>query len=38
MKRHAWANLNNPIMGDINGRLVVLRDSNGFTANVGGGR
>ena len=32
---YAWAHLDNPITGDINGRPVVLRDSNGFTANVG---
>jgi len=32
---YAWANLDSPITGDINGRPVVLRDSNGFTANVG---
>jgi outer membrane beta-barrel protein len=32
---YAWANLDAPIAGEINGRPVVLRDSNGFTANVG---
>ena len=32
---YAWANLDSPITGDINGRPVVLRDSNGFTANIG---
>jgi outer membrane beta-barrel protein len=34
---YAWANLDSPIEGSINGRRVVLRDSNGFTANVGVG-
>ena len=29
------AHLDTPITGDINGQPVVLRDSNGFTANVG---
>jgi outer membrane beta-barrel protein len=32
---YAWANLDTPISGYINARPVVLRDSNGFTANVG---
>jgi outer membrane beta-barrel protein len=32
---YAWANLDGPIEGVINGRSVVLTDSNGFTANVG---
>jgi len=32
---YAWAHLDTPITGDINGQPVVLRDSNGFTANVG---
>jgi opacity protein-like surface antigen len=32
---YAWANLDRPIEGVINGRSVVLTDSNGFTANVG---
>ena len=32
---YAWANLDTPIAGYLNGRPVVLRDSNGFTANVG---
>ncbi len=32
---YAWANLDIPIAGEINGRPVILRDSNGFTANVG---
>jgi len=32
---YAWAHLDTPITGDINGRPVVLGDSNGFTANVG---
>jgi outer membrane beta-barrel protein len=32
---YAWANLDRPIAGEINGTPVVLRDSNGFTANVG---
>jgi outer membrane beta-barrel protein len=34
---YAWANLDTPIRGEINGRPVVLTDSNGFTANVGVG-
>jgi outer membrane beta-barrel protein len=34
---YAWAHLDTPITGDINGQPVVLRDSNGFTANVGVG-
>ena len=32
---YAWANLDTPITGEINGRSVVLTDSNGFTANAG---
>jgi len=32
---YAWANLDRAITGDINGTPVALRDSNGFTANVG---
>ena len=32
---YAWAHLDTPITGDINGQPVALRDSNGFTANVG---
>ena len=32
---YAWAQLDRPITGQINGTPVVLRDSNGFTANVG---
>ena len=32
---YAWANLDRPIEGVINGRPVVLTDSSGFTANVG---
>jgi outer membrane beta-barrel protein len=32
---YAWAHLDTPITGDINGQPVFLRDSNGFTANVG---
>jgi opacity protein-like surface antigen len=32
---YAWANLNRPIEGVINGRSVVITDCNGFTANVG---
>jgi outer membrane beta-barrel protein len=32
---YAWAHLDTPITGDINGQPVILRDSNGFTANVG---
>jgi outer membrane beta-barrel protein len=32
---YAWANLDRPIEGLINGRSVVLTGSNGFTANVG---
>jgi opacity protein-like surface antigen len=32
---YAWANLDTPIVGEINGRPLVLRESNGFTANVG---
>jgi opacity protein-like surface antigen len=32
---YAWSHLDTPIRGDINGRPVVLTDSNGFTANVG---
>jgi outer membrane beta-barrel protein len=34
---YAWANLDSPIEGSINGRRVLLRDSNGFTINVGVG-
>jgi outer membrane beta-barrel protein len=32
---YAWANLDSTITGQINGTPVVLKDSNGFTANVG---
>ena len=32
---YAWANLDAPIMGEVNGRSVALTDSNGFTANAG---
>ena len=32
---YAWANLDRPISGVIDGQPVTLRDSNGFTANVG---
>jgi opacity protein-like surface antigen len=32
---YAWANLDNPVGGEINGRSVVLTGSNGFTANAG---
>jgi opacity protein-like surface antigen len=32
---YAWANLDTPITGVINGRPVALTDSNGFTANAG---
>ncbi len=32
---YAWANLDAPITGEINGRSVALNDSNGFTANAG---
>jgi outer membrane protein len=32
---YAWANLDRPITGVIDGQPVTLRDSNGFTANVG---
>jgi opacity protein-like surface antigen len=32
---YAWANLDAPITGKINGRTVALTDSNGFTANAG---
>jgi opacity protein-like surface antigen len=32
---YAWANLDRPIVGEINGRTVALTDSNGFTANAG---
>ncbi len=32
---YAWAHLDTPITGDINGQPVALRDSNSFTANVG---
>jgi opacity protein-like surface antigen len=32
---YAWANLDAPIMEEINGRSVALTDSNGFTANAG---
>ena len=32
---YAWANLDAPIAGEINGRAVTLTDSNGFTANAG---
>jgi outer membrane beta-barrel protein len=34
---YAWANLDSPIEGAINGGSIVLTDSNGFTANVGAG-
>jgi outer membrane beta-barrel protein len=34
---YAWANFDRTITGDINGTPVALRDSNGFTANVGVG-
>jgi outer membrane beta-barrel protein len=34
---YAWANLDSPIEGSINGRRVLLRGSNGFTVNVGVG-
>jgi opacity protein-like surface antigen len=32
---YAWANLDAPIAGEINGRAVTLTDTNGFTANAG---
>jgi outer membrane beta-barrel protein len=32
---YAWANLDRAITGEINGTPVALRDSNGFSANVG---
>jgi opacity protein-like surface antigen len=32
---YAWANLDAPIAGQINGRAVTLTDSSGFTANAG---
>jgi opacity protein-like surface antigen len=32
---YAWANLDTPITGTINGRAVALTESNGFTANAG---
>jgi len=32
---YAWANLDTAIAGQINGRQVMLTDSNGFTANAG---
>jgi opacity protein-like surface antigen len=32
---YAWANLDAPIAGEINGRTVFLTESNGFTANAG---
>src|SRR5882762_2309888 len=32
---YAWANLDTPFAGEINGRAVALTDSNGFTANAG---
>jgi opacity protein-like surface antigen len=32
---YAWANLDAPITGEANGRVVALTDSNGFTANAG---
>jgi opacity protein-like surface antigen len=32
---YAWANLDTPFAGVINGRAVTLTDSNGFTANAG---
>jgi outer membrane beta-barrel protein len=34
---YAWANLDTPIAGIVNGRPAVLRDSNGFTVNAGVG-
>jgi opacity protein-like surface antigen len=34
---YAWAHLDTPIVGEYNGRSVVLTDSNGFTANAGFG-
>jgi opacity protein-like surface antigen len=34
---YAWANLDTAIAGEVNGRPVVLTDSNGFTANAGFG-
>jgi opacity protein-like surface antigen len=34
---YAWANLNSPIAGEVNGRPVEFTDSNGFTANGGVG-
>ena len=32
---YAWANLDRPIVGEINGHAVALTDSNGFTVNAG---
>ena len=32
---YAWANLDRPLEGVVNGRPALLTDSNGFTANVG---
>jgi Outer membrane protein beta-barrel domain len=32
---YAWANLDTPITGEIDGRPVAVTDSNGFTANAG---
>jgi len=32
---YAWANLDTPFAGEINGRAVALIDNNGFTANAG---
>jgi len=32
---YAWANLDSPITGEFNGRLIAFTDSNGFTANAG---
>jgi opacity protein-like surface antigen len=32
---YAWANLDSPITGESNGRVVVLSDSNGVTTNAG---
>ncbi len=32
---YAWANLDTPFAGEINGRAVALTDNNGFTANAG---
>jgi opacity protein-like surface antigen len=32
---YAWANLDTPFAGEINGRAVTVTDNNGFTANAG---